>query len=94
MSHQETLEEFQTRFSSQFSAEQQKVLFKKMLEEQITSTSTSKTSKTSSEICPSTPPPTQQTKRSLQSPITPYHGGSRKVLILIQDYSLTLDDSS
>jgi hypothetical protein len=76
MSHEESLEEFQARFSSQFSAEQQKVLFKQMLEEQPTSAS-----KKTSETCPSTPPPTQQSKRSLQSPITPYRGGSRKVLI-------------
>jgi hypothetical protein len=70
MSHQESLEEFQARFSSQFSAEQQKALFQKMLEEQA---------KTTSDTRPSTPSPTQQTKRSLQSPITPYRGGSRKV---------------
>jgi hypothetical protein len=73
MSPQETLEEFQARFSS--------------LEEQSTSAS-----KRNSEIYPSTPPPTQQVKRSLQSPMTPYHGGSRKVFIL--EDLLTLDASS
>jgi hypothetical protein len=92
MSNQESLDDFQTRFVSQFSKEQQEALFKLMLEKQATaSNATSSIEITpNTMITPSTPPPKTLSKRYLTSPDTPHRGESRKVLIFLFTYLIRL----
>jgi hypothetical protein len=87
MASRESIQDFQARFS-QFSTEQQHLLFKEMSKKMKAKTTKPDYQKLD-DYCPKTPPRQQPSKRPLESPFTPHHGGSRKV-ILVCDMKLNI----